>query len=156
MTLNHLGRTAQMGPLLQAEVEKQLIEDLEKYNLHEKGLSIDWLESCQEGHCTSFLDGNLENLSCVVVRDQRGNQIAEGWIDFIHGGNNNPLFVFWLFLSIHKAQEWMKVKDQPVIPIHIWNKLPETTKKLCSKKEEYDARWSKDPLVQEWGSGNII
>src|SRR2546423_15242202 len=110
MTLEHLGATAVMGPLLQKEVEAQLLADLAHYGVVEQGLRIDWSSSCQEGHCTQAVDGNLEELSSVLVQNARSEAVAEGWMDFVHGGGANPLFVFWLFLSILREGKWVKIK----------------------------------------------
>lgn len=51
MSLEHLGKTAMMGPLLQKEVETQLLHDLTLYGIDPTGLSIDCSDACQEGHC---------------------------------------------------------------------------------------------------------
>jgi hypothetical protein len=150
MTFEHLGQTAAMGPLLQIEVETQLLKDLSAYGINSKGLSIDWSDACQEGHCTSAIDGNLEELSGVAVIDSNGVPDAEGWIDFVHGGGNQPLFVFWLFLSIVRDDKWIKIKDKPNIPHHLWPAIPDSTKHACTTATTYDARWSNDPLVVEW------
>ncbi len=146
----HLGSTAQMGPSLLAEVERQLLTDLAHYGVEISGTSFDWSDSCQEGHCTSAMDGNLEELSNVSVLGSGAEPIAEGWIDFIHGGGNNPLFVFWLHLSLQHAGKWTKVKTNTSIPQHVWEKLPEPTKQACASGTAYDSRWSIDPRVQEW------
>src|SRR5215510_8785724 len=94
MSLDHLGATAQMGPLLRQEVEKQLLSDLMHYGALGPGLSVNWASSCQEGHCTQALNGNLEELSGVLVENSRSEVVAEGWMDFIHSGGDHPLFVF--------------------------------------------------------------
>ncbi len=146
----HLGSTAQMGPRLAAEVERQLLADLAHYGVETTGASFDWSESCQEGHCTSVMDGNLEELSNVVVLGRGAEAIAEGWIDFIHGGVGNPLFVFWLHLSVPQAGMWIRVKSDNAIPEHVWNRLPEHTKQACTPVSTYDSRWSNDPRVNEW------
>jgi hypothetical protein len=152
--LNHLGSTARMGPILQKEVESQLLNDLRSYGIEPSGLVIDWSDACQEGHCTQVLDGNLEDLSSVGVTTLDGNVVAEGWMDFIHGGGENPLFVFWLFLHVFRNGERHDVKNKPHIPEHIWSRLPEATKRICTNITEYDARWKNDPLVVYWRSTN--
>ncbi|MDD2273043.1 MAG: hypothetical protein PHP95_11380 [Desulfuromonadaceae bacterium] len=150
MTINHLGQSAQMGPLLQKEVESQLLIDLIPYGIDPNGLSIDWTEACEEGHCTEAIDGNLEDLSSVAVVNCSGEVIAEGWMDFIHDGGNAPLYVFWLFLGVMRNGAWVEMKKTPHIPEHIWARLPESTRQLCAKEAEYGTRWAKDPLVLSW------
>jgi len=156
MTLGHLSQTAAMGPLLQKAVEFQLLKDLSAYGVEPDGLTIDWSDSCQERHCTAAVDGNLEELSSVAVVNSGGKPVAEGWMDFVHGGGNRPLFVFWLFLSVMREGKWMNVKDKPHIPVHIWSEIPEATKYLCAMATEYDARWVNDPLVVEWRRTNAV
>ena len=141
MSLDHLGMTATMGPLLQKEVEAQLLNDLVPYGIDPSGLAIDWSNACQEGHCTQAMDGNLEELSSVTVINMDSTVIAEGWMDFIHGGAGNPLFVFWLFLRVLENGEWRRIKEKPQIPEHIWSRLPESTKRLCATNNRYDAKW---------------
>ena len=149
-TFVHLGSTAQMGPILRAEVERQLFADLANYGVEISDESFDWSDSCQEGHCTSAMDGNLEDLSNVVVLGRGAEPIAEGWIDFVHGGGGNPLFVFWLYLSLQRAGKWTKVKSDNTIPAHVWERLPESTRQACTPGAAYDSRWSNDPRVQAW------
>lgn len=83
-----------MGPNLRQEVEKQLIKDLCHYVGNHEELFIDWSESYPAGHSTTFMDGLLENWSGVIVRNNAHDKVAEGWLDFIHGGDKNPLHVF--------------------------------------------------------------
>lgn len=154
MTLQHLPSSAQMGPQLRAEVEAQLLADLREYDLDSSALRIDWSNACGEGHCKQAFDGNLESLSDVFVIDDEGQVLAEGWMDFIHGGGDNPLFVFWLFLRIRKGKRWRQVKSQPNIPEHVWERLPDSTRSLCTNEDDYDARWCNDPLVQRWRDEN--
>jgi hypothetical protein len=148
--MQHLGETARMGPLLLAEVERQLLADLEHYGVSRPGLKIDWSDACGEGHCTRYLDGNPEELSSIAVVGSNEAAVAEGWFDFVHGGDDYPLYVFWLFLSIHVNDEWKKVKGEPVIPEHVWDRLPDQSKEACCKEGAYDARWSRDPKVIAW------
>src|SRR3954466_12148779 len=98
--MNHLGETARMGPDVTAEVERQLLADLAHYGVSQSDLKIAWSDACGEGHCTRYLDGNLEELSGLGVVAPGNETVAEGWLDFVHGGDGFPLFVFWLFLSI--------------------------------------------------------
>ncbi len=154
MSLDHLGSSARMGPQLQKEVETQLLNDLIPYGIDPHGLSIDWSDTCQEGHCTQAIDGNLEDLSSVTIVNSNGTIVAEGWMDFIHGGEGNPLFVFWLFLDDLRSGERHEVKKEPHIPGHIWAQLPEATKRLYTRSSDYDARWKNDPLVVSWRKEN--
>jgi len=157
----HLGRqrrslpaariTTRMGPTLLAEVERQLLVDLAHYGVSQRSLKIDWSDACGEGHCTHYLDGNLlEDLSGLWVIGPQGEALAEGWLDFVHGGEDLPLFVFWLFLRICFNGEWKEVKSEPVIPQHVWDRLPDQSKTACTKEGAYDARWSTDPKVRKW------
>lgn len=145
-----LGYTEKMGPNLRREVKRQLLADLRRYEVEKEGFEIDWSETCPEGHTTEYLDGNLENWSGIIVRDPRGAIAAEGWLEFIHGGGGNPLFVFWEFLTIYEGDKERKVKQHPGIPIHIWERLPEETRVLCARSSGYDAAWNDDPLVVRW------
>jgi hypothetical protein len=139
-----------MSPQLRAHVEKQLLLDLAHYGLTGRGLRIDWSDPTQEGHQTRYLDGVLEEMSDVMVRGSDGVEVARGWVDFVHGADDAPLFVFWLYLDALKNGSWERVKDAPVIPAHIWEQLPERSKDLCLTERAHDSRWSKDPLVANW------
>lgn len=150
MTFEHIGYCARMGPRLQKLVEDQLLNDLHTYGVNPHVLTIDWSDACGEGHCTDVLDGDLEELSSIVVVDPADQPTAEGWMDFIHGGGENPLFVFWLYLRVNRNGAWHEVKNRPYIPAHVWSRLPEDSKRLCTKSDSYDARWKDDPLVVAW------
>ena len=138
-----------MGPRLRAEVERQLLLDFQHY-AHEQSdhLAIDWSDTCSEGHATAYLDGWVENWSDVWVVNAQGKRIAWGWIEFIHGGGDHPLFVFWHYL--HFGENTEDVVQVRGIPQHIWDRLPESTKDLCLQSETYDAKWGNDPLVLQW------
>jgi hypothetical protein len=131
-------------------VETQLIQDLRYYGLTDEGIFLDWSDPCGEGHTTDYQGGYLENYSDVFAIDKTGQIVADGWIEFIHGGGDNPLFVFWEFLALFKEGKRIKVKERTGIPEHIWKILPERTKELCAKQNEYDSQWHNDPLVTEW------
>lgn len=107
----------------------RLLADLTHYGIDRPNLRIDWSEACQEGHCTSYLDGNLEQLSGVVVLSGAGELLATGGLDFIHGGLENPLFVSWLFLA---SVDGSPYKADPGIPEHVWQTIPEASKKLSA------------------------
>ena len=112
---------SQMGLALQREVERQLLLDLEYYHAGaSRGvLTVDWSNPCQEGHCTEALGGILEEMSDVAVRDRDGKLVAEGWIDFVHGGGDLPLHVFWLFLDLIDDERLTRVKNDVAIPEHV-------------------------------------
>jgi hypothetical protein len=140
-----------VGDDLRAEVERQLLADLAAYGVSLPGLWLDWSDCCQEGHGTQVMGDYLEDQSGILVRDQSGEPVAEGWMDFIHGGGNHPLFVFWLFLTlVDKNGRRIDVKENIGIPEHVWQVLPTTTRDLCAFAEGYDSRWMNDPLVEGW------
>jgi hypothetical protein len=139
-----------MGPALRLEVERQLLADLSHYGVDPNDLRIDWTDACQEGHCTSILGGQLEGLSGVSVRSSDASLVAAGWMDFVHGGESNPLFVFWLFLTLASDSQQRRGKSDPGIPEHIWESLPEQTKWLCARTDGYDARWAQDAKIIAW------
>ena len=143
-----------MGQRLRAEVERQLLTDLCNYSLTSADLWIDWSDACQEGHCTEYLGGILEELSGAVVRNGSGVAVADGWMDFVHGGGENPLFVFWLFLSVGSGPESRAVKADVSIPEHVWRRFPTETKDLCTREGKYDGRWARDPKVVAWRQGH--
>jgi hypothetical protein len=139
-----------MGPQLRSYVEAELLTDLRHYGIDSKDVSFDWSDACQEGHVTEYLDGVLENWSGIVVNGPDGEPVAEGWLEFIHGGPDYPLFVFWEFLHVRVSGQWQPVEDKPGIPLHVWNRLPDRSKELCTKSGSYDATWHTDPLVVSW------
>lgn len=140
----------QMGLLLQAEVERQLLEDLHHYGVSGSGLTIEWWDACGEGHCAEVWGGQLEEVSDLVVLNEAHDKIAEGWMDFIHGGDGNPLYVYWLFLSMFENGQWRRAKVKPVIPDHVWNRLPDETKRTLANAESYNARWAEEPHILAW------
>jgi hypothetical protein len=143
---------SEMGDRLRCEVERQLLLDLEHYrrcSLNEQ-LTIDWSNPCQEGHCTDIQGGRLESMSDVTVRRADGTVIADGWIDFVHGGGDLPLFVFWLFLDLVDAHgRLLHVKKDAALPLHVWHKLSPVSKNACAVRDCYDARWKDDPIVRD-------
>jgi hypothetical protein len=142
----------QMGTVLRSEVERQLLVDLDYYRpgSSASGCIIDWSNPCQEGHCTDVLGGVLEEMSDVSVRDPKGNVVATGWIDFVHGGSTLPLHVFWLFLDLVEGERTTRIKDDVGIPEHIWSRLGTLSKDATAVEGRYDSRWGDDPKVQAW------
>ena len=139
---------ARMGDTLRKEVERQLLVDLGHYRgLASDGLSIDWSNPCQEGHCTEALGGMLEEMSDIAVRDRNGDIVAEGWLDFVHGGGDLPLHVFWLFLDLVDNGVTKPVKKDLTIPLHVWNSLSDASKYALTVERGYDSRWHADPKV---------
>ena len=138
-----------MSAALRFEVERQLLGDLEHYlsNSVGTGLVLDWSNPCQEGHCTEFLGGVLESMSDVALRDSSGTVIAEGWIDFIHGGGTLPLVVFWQYLDLLDDDRRRLVGSQ--IPDHIWTNLSDDSRAACAA----DPAWSQDQSVLRWKQG---
>ncbi|HEX6483699.1 MAG TPA: hypothetical protein VF043_33045 [Ktedonobacteraceae bacterium] len=129
--------------------QNTLLQDFQRYSDKlSDDLAIDWSDTCPEGHTTEYLDGYLENWSGVWVVTTQGERIAWGWMDFIHGGGDNPLFVFWYYL--HFGANTQDVVRAHGIPQHIWESLPESSKDLCLTSETYDATWRNDPLVLQW------
>jgi hypothetical protein len=139
-----------MGMRLRLEVERQLLEDLRHYIGASDNLRIDWSNPCQEGHCTTCLDGDLESLSDISVRNLDGVIVAEGWMDFIHGGGDEPLFVFWLFLDLVNGDEKRDVKPDRWIPEHVWDRLTDETRSSLHRTERHGRCWSADPRVLAW------
>lgn len=125
-----------MGPQLRLEVERQLFEDLQMYSTNTKNLHIDWSETIPEGHVTYYLDGYLEDWSSIGVLDSENKLVASGWIEFIHQGGNNPLFVFWQQLRLFKDNKNALVFGFGV-PDHIWIKLTDDLKSWVSQQPRY-------------------
>ena len=143
---------AQMGDALRTEVEQQLLLDLRQYSpdIAGEGIRIDWSNACEEGHCTELLGGTLEEMSDVHVRDSDGRLVADGWVDFVHGGGRLPLFAFWLFLDLVGDAGSRRMKDDASIPEHVWDRMPEESKDACAVAGQYDERWGRDPKVMAW------
>ena len=142
-----------MGDALRIEVEHQLLEDLKEYrpDSRAEGLSIDWTDAIQEGHCARYQGRMLESLSDIRVRDHTGSVVARGWMDFVHGSEPDQPFIFWLFLGLHeKSGVRRQVKEDLGIPQHVWDRIPAPGKNSVL----HDAKWKRDPKVIAWGSAH--
>lgn len=124
-----LGLSLCMGPKLRKFVEKQLLQDLSFYtpDLEINELNFDWSESCIEGHDLDFLDGSLENFSGITIFNKKNELVAEGWMEFVHAGNNF-MIIYWDFISIVVNKKLVDIKTKPGIPEHIWKIIPEEIK----------------------------
>ncbi len=123
-----------MGPELRSYVERKLLEDLSNYLLPEVGGSImelrfDWSDSCVEGHRMSWLDGEIENFSGIVILDLGQSLVAEGWMEFIE--TEAELEVFWC--SLHGPA--IRSRDQSIneVPRHIWDRLSDDIRHKWSR-----------------------
>lgn len=158
-----LGFTDRMGPQLRAEVTRQLLEDFH-YCTHESidHLTIDWSDTCPEGHNTKYLDGWLENWSGVRVVNAQGEFVAEGWLEFIHGDGDYPLFVYWEYLRPGEGEEVEEVAHAKGIPYYIWDKFSDSMKDLCLNRyvfevrRQMDSRLHNDPLIITWGKQKSV
>lgn len=97
---NPYGLSKSMGPQLRAPVEKHLLTDLYHY-CQKENLKFDWSESCIEGKDTNYLDGSLENFSCIFLYDNNNYLVAEGWMEFVHSGDF--FIAYWEFLSVFEG-----------------------------------------------------
>jgi len=124
-----------MGDALRLEVERQLLADLEHHRsgFLVNGVAFDWADPCQEGHRTELLGGVLESMSSVAVRNASGAIVAEGWVDFIHGGGQLPLIVFWQYLDVCDDEgQRRSVANSPDIPEHVWHRLSDASREACA------------------------
>lgn len=120
------GLSNPMGPQLRTLVEKQLIADLASYGIASLNLKFDWSDSCIEGHDSSYLDGDLENYSGILVFDEHDDLVADGWMEFIHEGAF--FLVYWEYVTIWQNSKEIFDKAEAGIPDHVWIELPDSIK----------------------------
>lgn len=137
MDLNkpNYGFTEIMGPLLREYVKQSLVQDLQHYLPKERNIQysdciFDWSDTCIEGHRTTYLDGELENFSGIIIYDRDKNVIVNGWMDFVEQGDN--LHIYWLFLE-GGPQYKIQSKKAAVIPQHVWCLLDDKTQEFWAK-----------------------
>lgn len=115
-----------MGKELKMEVERQLTGDLQFYGIIQSEYKFDWSNCCIEGHCTKYLDGEVENFSSISVFNANDEIVAEGWMEFIH---EDDLFIaYWEFLDKYQDNKEIKLKSECGIPLHIYSRLPNEIK----------------------------
>ncbi|HSI91502.1 MAG TPA: hypothetical protein VK927_10330 [Adhaeribacter sp.] len=121
-----------MGPELQQLVEKQLLAELPHYKIEKQNLSFDWSGSTGEGRSAEYLDGTVENLSGVLVLDEAGNVVADGWMEFIL--EPDFFLAYWDHITTREGKKKLAEKQMPGIPKHVWKQLPEDLKHKFNKK----------------------
>ena len=121
-----------MGPKLRNLVESQLLEDLKNYRVEKRYLKFDWSQSCIEGHALEYLDGSVENFSSITVFDEQDRVTAEGWMEFVHGGEF--FLAFWDLVKTWDGNKKLGEKKQFGIPSHVWQKIPDGTKPTWKKE----------------------
>ncbi|GAB4024438.1 hypothetical protein [Spirosoma koreense] len=121
-----LGLSTPMGPQLRALVEKQLIADLANYGMVSLNLKFDWSGSCIEGHDSSYLDGDLENYSGILVFDEHDDLVADGWMEFIQ--ECDFFLVYWEYVTVWQNGEKIFDKSEAGLSEHVWAKIPDNIK----------------------------
>lgn len=122
-----------MGPKLRRLVEEQLSLDLRNYKIYQDQINFDWSESCIEGHDLELLDGSVENFSNISVYDNDGKLIAEGWMDFVYGGDF--FMAFWELIKTLEGDKKIAEKKEFGIPKHIWKQIPDNLQSTWEKKK---------------------
>lgn len=115
-----------MGAKLRHLVEEQLTQDLKNYKVDQDQVKFDWSESCIEGHDLKLLDGTVENFSSISVYDQQDELIAEGWMDFVNGGDF--FLAFWDSVTTWDGNKKLSEKKEFGIPKHVWKQIPDDLK----------------------------
>ena len=92
----------------------------------------------------------IESLSEVVVRGSDGSIVAKGWMDFVitSDATDPEPKLFWLFLSVAAGRHLKKVKEDAMLPIHVWESMTDSEKKFVATTE---SKWlDRDQKVQSW------
>jgi hypothetical protein len=143
-----------MPPELKQLIEKQLLADLAFYINDVTDVKFDWSECVAEGHCAEYLNPAIEDFSDIYIYDSNENLVAKGWMDFIAKHDDEFFIAYWKSIKIYDANRKIENKSEAVIPIHIWEILPEHIKEYCTKMakrgqavpplEEFAAFWMSD------------
>jgi len=139
-----------LGPEVQSWVEQQLLSDLGHYGVQRNDLRFDWSQVVQEGHYTDFRGRMLESLSEILVRGADESIVAEGWMDFVHTSEtaDSEPKLFWLFLSLVADGKVNGVKEDALLPAHLWESMTEAEKRFVAATE---SKWlDRDPKVHAW------
>lgn len=130
----NLGLSTPMAPQLRALVQQHLLTDLAAYVVLNQKLKFDWSNSCIEGHDSFYLDGSLENYSGIMLFDEQGNLVVDGWMEFIHV--RDFFLVYWEYITVWQNGEAVFDKPDPGIPDHVWAQFPESVKSICEQKSQ--------------------
>jgi len=92
----------------------------------------------------------LESLSEVLVRGPDDSIVAEGWMDFVNtseAADSEPK-LFWLFLTLVEDGKAKRMKEDALLPGHLWESMTEAEKRHVAATE---SKWlDRDPKVQAW------
>ena len=143
-----------LGLEVQSWAEQQLLNDLRHYGVARDDLTFDWSNVVQEGHWVQFRGRMLESLSDIVLRGPGGSIVAEGWMDFVitsKKGNSEPR-LFWLFLSVAIDGGFKQVKNDAILPLHVWSSMTDAEKNFVAENE---SKWlDRDTKIQAWRRQN--
>ena len=120
---HEMGLAMTMGPKLKAEVERQLLNDLEIYHVFAGELRFDWSNSCIEGKCMNYLDGSLDCFSGIMIYDAADQLVCDGWMDFYYIEDRDQLIVYWDLLDIYIDGIEVEKKSDFEMPEHIKTKI---------------------------------
>lgn len=123
---NDFGLSLSMGPLLRAEVESQLLQDLAQYGIVSSGLRFDWSDSAIEGRCATYLDGSVDCFSGIQLYDESDQLAATGWLEFIVEPELDCVLFYWEFLTVYRNDSRITYKNKPGVPPHIVQPIPPT------------------------------
>lgn len=135
-------------PVVQKEVEAQLIEDLKRFGISNQGLQIDWSDSVPEGGGTEYKGVYVESGSDVVVK-KSDEVIGYGWTEHIVD-SSGKLFSFWTVFDKAGGEPRVSVADYEDsfgIPKHIWDILTEKDKNHLADTHQ---GWSQDGKLRPY------
>jgi hypothetical protein len=126
-----------MKSIVWDKIKSDLLLDLAFYaNGELSDLSLDFTNSCGEGHCINIENETIEASSNVLIIDNssKANPIGTGWFDFVEDAETHQIYYFWLFLSGDKLLN----KKDCKIPEQIWFKLSEKSRTLLGSPDYSD------------------
>lgn len=145
----------QPSPILIAEIERQLLNDLTRAGISPASLHIDWNEANYDGlfHVRQVSwQGSiveLQEYQSLAVIDRDGSVVAVGSYDFVYSGESleDPFYIFWSWLAkATDPENAATIKYQHgIIPDHIWKQLSDSNKRNIVN--QWENGWAKDPKV---------
>jgi len=127
-----LGLSYPLSNQLRAEIERQLVKDLNFYHIQKDIYKFDWSDSCIEGKMTTYMGEPLDNFSGIAVFDQNDQRIADGWLEYIH--EENFLLIYWDFLDSYTNEQATILKSICGIPLHIFDQISDQFKEKYRKE----------------------